>query len=229
MTNFWATVPLLLLFRFLALRFIGLYRFHWLFAGVDEVLKLIFAVCASSAMLLTTANILEIFSFSRGVILTDAALAILLLGLARFGLLFLHHVVITQRADHKLQRVIVVGAGSAGEMMLRECRANSKLGLRIIGFLDDDPDKQGIRVHGVPVLGTIAQLNHAVRRSGADLAILAIQRLDPQKVRALANSCSEIGIRLKVFSLSLHDGVGTRTVRVPEAVAISGALAVGPS
>jgi hypothetical protein len=68
-----------------------------------------------------------------------------------------------------------------------------------------------------------------VRRSGADLAILAIQRLDPQKVRALANSCSEIGIRLKVFSLSLHDGVGTRTVRAPEAVAISGALAVGPS
>ena len=56
------------------------------------------------------------------------------------------------------RRVLVVGAGSGGQMVVREMQLNPNLGSRAIGFLDDDPRKRGMRLHGVNVLGTTEEV-----------------------------------------------------------------------
>ncbi len=51
-------------------------------------------------------------------------------------------------------RVLIVGAGSAGEMMLRQIKTDNKLGYFPVGIIDDDPNKRHVSIHGIPVLGT---------------------------------------------------------------------------
>jgi UDP-GlcNAc:undecaprenyl-phosphate GlcNAc-1-phosphate transferase len=72
-------------------------------------------------------------------------------------------------------KVLIYGAGDAGEMALRECRQNPKLGYEPVGFLDDDPLKKGRRVHGVEVLGSLEQLDEILESSNASGLIVASQ------------------------------------------------------
>jgi FlaA1/EpsC-like NDP-sugar epimerase len=57
------------------------------------------------------------------------------------------------------KRLLIIGAGDSGEKILREIRDNPRLNYEVIGFLDDDPGKKGMRIHGVPVLGPVPKIH----------------------------------------------------------------------
>ena len=64
----------------------------------------------------------------------------------------------------RLKRFLIVGAGNTGESLLREIHRMSVAEYEVVGFIDDDPVKQGISIHGIPVLGTVEQLPQSARR-----------------------------------------------------------------
>ena len=104
-------------------------------------------------------------------------------------------------------RVLVVGAGSAGSMMLKDLLNSPSLGLFPVGVVDDDRRKVGRRLHGIPVLGTLASIPRVADRYQVSAVLLAIPSATDDLVRDVAGMCERAHVTLKVLP-SVHETVG---------------------
>jgi FlaA1/EpsC-like NDP-sugar epimerase len=100
------------------------------------------------------------------------------------------------RPEHhqNASRVLVCGAGVAGQMIVRELQANPQLGLFPVGFLDDDAHKQGVHINSLPVLGGRQDLKEVVRRYSITQAIIAMPRAPGKIIREFVRLCEEVGV-----------------------------------
>lgn len=119
-------------------------------------------------------------------------------------------------------RVLIAGAGDAGTLVAREMRRNPHYGLRPVGFVDDDPEKQNLRVAGTRVLGTTEEMHHAATTSRADSLLIAMPSGGPETVKRLTDLAAVVGLEPQIVphvlahvngSVSLED---IRAVRVED-------------
>ena len=108
----------------------------------------------------------------RSVVILDLILSCALLGGARLARRSLAER--PARRAARLREVLVVGAGSGGQMVVRELKLNPNLGARAIGFLDDDPRKRGMRTEGLKVIGTTDEIGPICDRLAPDEVVIAI-------------------------------------------------------
>jgi FlaA1/EpsC-like NDP-sugar epimerase len=94
-----------------------------------------------------------------------------------------------------VQRVVVYGAGDGGALVVREF-ANTDKAPQMIGFIDDDPRKQRIRVQGYPVLGPFDALVELIEEGGVEMVVIATQLSDPARVERLQALCTEHRVSL---------------------------------
>ncbi|MFN2400321.1 MAG: polysaccharide biosynthesis protein [Gemmatimonadaceae bacterium] len=193
------TLPLLLAFRMLAFGYFRLYRGWWRYVGMRDLVDLLRAVTISS---LVFAASLLFFSrgqgFPRSVLVIDALLTIAFIGGARFGLRALRE---SRRPKviPRLNRVLIIGAGDAGELLLREMRNNPRLGYLPVGFVDDDSRKVGFHIHGVEVLGVTSNLLDVLRTHPADELIIAIPSASRRQIQGIVNRCLESKVPFKIL------------------------------
>jgi UDP-GlcNAc:undecaprenyl-phosphate GlcNAc-1-phosphate transferase len=184
----------------LALAASGSYRGLWLYTSVSDLLRLFRAatlgVGASVLYLLFTTRFA---AFSRAVFVLDWALLILLLGGSRLAFRLLGERLRPQSAGSR--RALIYGAGEGGVLTLRELRSNVGLGRQAIGFLDDDQDKRGARIYGLPVLGGLESAEDVVAAQGIEEIIVASQKIPPGRIRQLEALCSARGVLVTRASL----------------------------
>jgi FlaA1/EpsC-like NDP-sugar epimerase len=177
------------------------------------------ACAVATAILAITFLLLRPFDdqIPRSVVVSNFLLTVFLIGGAR---LLVRMVLVERLARRDVRggrRVIVVGAGSGGQMVAREMQLNPNLAARAIGFLDDDPRKRGMRLHGINVLGTTDEVGEILDEFHPDEVIIAIPSA-PGILRAkVAAACRERDIPVRtlptVFEL-LRGGVQlTRQLR----------------
>lgn len=105
-----------------------------------------------------------------------------------------------QRAHSpKPSRTLVVGAGDAGEIMVTEMLRSRHGSHQPIGFVDDSPLKRGMRIHGVPVLGTTEQLPDICKRQDVDEILLAIPSASGDQIRRITELCAQTGLRVRTL------------------------------
>jgi FlaA1/EpsC-like NDP-sugar epimerase len=104
-----------------------------------------------------------------------------------------------RRSTDADRRVIIAGAGSAGEMVVKEILNNPQLGLTPVGFVDDDLTKLGLRLVNLPVLGTLAQMREIATRMGASDVIIAMPRAPGTVVRGVVRAAYEAGLRTRTI------------------------------
>ncbi len=97
------------------------------------------------------------------------------------------------------KKIILCGAGTAGRMIAREIVNRSASIYHCVGFLDDDPEKQGWELEGVPVLGTISELPRCVEETSAEEVLIAIPSASGAVVRKIAELCNQIGVAFRVL------------------------------
>jgi FlaA1/EpsC-like NDP-sugar epimerase len=107
-----------------------------------------------------------------------------------------------QQTDFRTHRTsgtpaLIVGAGQAGTSLARDLHRVQSFGLTPIGFLDDDPLKQGRRYRGTPVMGTVDDLELVLERTGADVVVIAIPSMSSVAIRALARRAALLGARVR--------------------------------
>ncbi|MDU4258693.1 MAG: nucleoside-diphosphate sugar epimerase/dehydratase [Intestinibacter bartlettii] len=97
------------------------------------------------------------------------------------------------------QRVLIVGAGEAGNMIVRELFKRPELKKMPVGVVDDDKNKQGKCVYDVPVLGTIDDVEHIVKNHCIDEIIICIANINPKRKREIINICKKTDAKIKTI------------------------------
>ncbi len=186
---------------------LGLYHGMWRYTSIRDFGHLFQASALST--LLIMAIILYVYrfqGFSRAVFLMDGVLTFLLTGglrlLIRYhytGGLHLNGISLFRRKNRQSHPVLIIGAGNAGEKTLRELNENEQLDYQVIGFVDDDPEKQGRSIHGIPVIGTIDHLPYLASKWGVRDALIAIPTASGDRMRRILKICKECGIEYKTL------------------------------
>jgi FlaA1/EpsC-like NDP-sugar epimerase len=102
------------------------------------------------------------------------------------------------------KEVLIIGAGDAGQLMVREMQRNRQLHYTPIGFVDDDPRKRGDRIHGVRVLGTTGDLAHVLRDNKPDEVLIAIPSAPGRVRQQIVETCREEVVPVKTLP-GLHE------------------------
>ncbi len=201
---FWMLL-IALLVKPVVYRRMGLYERVWAYASMQEMKLIIKAVTVAAGVVgaLTLALYwLGVFTpFAISLPVFDWLVSLAAIGGLRFGLRLLaeNRAVIEQTSGAKLRRVLVVGAGDAGALVVRELLKNPRLGLAPVGYLDDDADKSGQRIHDVPVLGTLADLAEQVRAQRAEEVVMAIPSAPGRVLRKVADLSRAAGVPFRTM------------------------------
>jgi FlaA1/EpsC-like NDP-sugar epimerase len=189
--------------------FFGLYRRLWAYASINELTLIAGAVSVAStvfsAVMLTLYIVrihdTRILNFPRAILPIDWLLSLVGIG----GLRFSFRLLAESRAANKkvtprkARNVLIIGAGDAGALVVREMQKNRQLGLRPIGYLDDDLAKQRHQMHGVPVVGRLADLRRALEHRPVDEVIIAIPSAGGKIVRLVTDICRLKGIPFRTM------------------------------
>jgi FlaA1/EpsC-like NDP-sugar epimerase len=173
--------------------YFGLYRRLWIYASVNE-LKLIALAVTSASVTVSVIYVilfwLGVFGpgFPRSVLAIDWLLSLLLIGGLRFTLRIIAEST-SPRSSGKARKIIVVGAGDAGALVVKEMQKNRQINLEPVGFLDDDPAKQQHSLLGVPVIGRLNDLAKTLEEHEIDEVIIAIPSAPGKVVRLVADVC----------------------------------------
>jgi FlaA1/EpsC-like NDP-sugar epimerase len=180
----------------------GLYRRLWVYASINELKVIALAVTTASgivSIIMIGLFMLKVFGpgLPRSVLAIDWLLSLFGIGGIRFTIRLLAE---SRAAAEKAgpvgraQRVLVVGAGDAGALVVREMQKNPQLNKTPVGFLDDDPSKQRHQIHGVPVVGQLSDLARVLDSKRVNEVIIAIPSAGGQVVRMVADVCRSKGV-----------------------------------
>jgi FlaA1/EpsC-like NDP-sugar epimerase len=189
----------------------GLYQKWWRYVSGRDFVQIVRAVTVSSAILVVAFTVIRPFAHNlpRSVAVMDFILTLMLITGARLAVRL-----IVERPSRSgrlpKHEVLVIGAGSGGQMVVRELQLNPDLGATAIGFVDDDPRKRGMRMLGLKVLGSTKKIAAILDETQPDEVVIAIPSA-PGTLRAkVVAACREreIGVRTlpTVFEL-LRGGV----------------------
>ncbi len=205
------TVPL----QALLFRHFGLYRGIWRFASLPDLQRLLKAVGAA-AILTPLGPLLWGVSVPVSIYFLDPLLLIVGMGGSRFAYrAWKEHRVANALEHPRVRPVIVLGAGSAADFLLREL-ARNPVGFRVVGLLDDDPRKIGLRIQDVPVLGRLNEIEPWAQRLGVADVILALPSAPAELRQAMTQRCRRAGLNvLTVPSLEdlMHGRVSVTALR----------------
>ena len=185
--------------------FSGLYTRYWRYASVDEIISLASAcILAWAVGAVVFFALLEPFGlltqgFPRSIPVIDGALTLLGIGGLRLGVRIGSGIGPRRGKGEKKLRVLVAGAGAAGSLAVKELRGNAGLGIEPVAFVDDDKRKLGLSIHGVPVLGPLAEIAGVVREQNIDEVVVAMPSAPGRAVRGVIESCGAAGVRVRTL------------------------------
>jgi FlaA1/EpsC-like NDP-sugar epimerase len=138
---------------------------------------------------------LSLSGFSKRVVLADGIITLFLISGLRVSKRIYSEVLWERRLNNRGgKRTLIVGAGNAGDMILRDMMKQGFDHFRPVGFLDDDPMKVGTYIHGIKVLGGTDELERIVLARDVEVVLLAIPTLNHQKLRDLYNAAKKAGV-----------------------------------
>ena len=169
---FTASLPIVLGCKLAALYASGLYQRSWSTFGLRDVAAVVRGVGFGSLLsILIAAYVYRLIGFSRAVFVLDALLLSVAIVATRASFKMMNLVAATRNKRHR--RVLVYGAGAFGQTLVREMRANPMWGMNPIAFLDDDPTKTHRWIMGVPVRGSLDDLEQTLQRLVIDEVVLS--------------------------------------------------------
>ncbi len=199
-TSFWPAIPVVIvLFLFMNV-LMRIYSGRWKYASFDELINLASAATISTAIaflvLLFVPGARKVLPLSVGVI--GGVLSLFIMAFARLQWRMLGEMRM-RRGEKGRKRVLLIGAGEAGEMIARDMMRHPEYDYSPVGFVDDDPAKKKLVMRGVPVLGNREDIPRLVKRHEIDEIFITIPSATGEKVREILPFCEESGAEVMIL------------------------------
>lgn len=200
--------------------YLGLYGRLWRYASVDELVRIIGATLLAETvgagiMIGTVIHLVGITSFPRSIPFIDALITMIVAGGPRFAVRWAYRGGIPRRRSDPgvgTRRVLIMGAGDVGAMIVKEMRERPLLGFSPVGFVDDDRAKHGIRIHGAPVLGDRSAIPELAEKHDVDEVVIAMPSAPGSAIRGVVEICEKAGLRTRIVPAMSDILTGTVSV-----------------
>ena len=184
----------------------GFYRGWWRYVGLVDVVRLVAGLSVAGAILLISWYAGPMLGIPgkwvrspRGVLLTDFAFSLLALFGARALVRLGRDRFRPEPLPSEARRVLIIGAGDAGETLAREIEHRPQLGMRVVGFVDDQRAKWGSHIRGIRVSGGIANIASIADDTGATEALIAIPSASGKRVREIIHHLAAADLQFKTI------------------------------
>lgn len=226
LSNLIILLPAAIIVQTLSACFFGVYRGVWRYTSTSELIKII-----KSAV--TTSTLLTLFVFfstekhilPRSIPFLFAIMNTMFLGGSRVTYRLLKDYGIKSPLR---KRVLIVGAGAGAETLIRNLQRNNEKGYQLVGLIDDDPKKLGKEIHGVRVIGNIAQLHKIARQTRTSLILIAMPSAGSEVMQRIVAQCEKTHISYRTLP-SLNDiATGRASVTTIREVVLEDLLSRNP-
>ncbi|WP_187470454.1 polysaccharide biosynthesis protein [Dictyoglomus thermophilum] len=204
--NYW-NILLQAIFRELAIFFFlytflfKLHRTLWEYFSLEALKELTLAVTLEKVIFFLSHLLLPISGLPRSIVVISYFTSLLFLFSVRAFSRWYHESskIKSKKIYISPKRVVIVGAGDAGEKILREIKTNREINYDVVGFLDDDPKKIGKTIHGVKILGPISSLPTVVVEKRVQEILVAIPSASPSLLRNIVSMASKLRVPVKTL------------------------------
>ncbi len=179
--------------------FFRLYKSVWRYASIGELIQVIMALFVNTALLVSYFMATQVF-VARSIYIFYGILAMIFVGGFRFSYRLLRRI-----RNHELfsnapyTRVMIIGAGDAGAVVIRELKNSNKLNSKPVAIIDDDKSKEGTAIFQVPVVGQRKDIVMVAEKMRIDEIIIAMPSASKQAVREIVEECKKTKCSLKTL------------------------------
>ena len=208
--RFLTAVPVMLVVKLGTFLALGVYRGLWRYASVDSLFVYTSAVLTGSvASVLVLLFAFRFVGFSRAVFVLDGLILLVLLASSRMTFRLFRRLPPVPVTEGR--RVLIYGAGDAGELVVREMFNNPSLRCVPVGFADDDPLKHGKVIHGLRVLGGNGSLRTICERQRVEEVLISSTKLPPERIEEIVRDCRAASVALKRMRIQIEPLEGNTT------------------
>ena len=177
----------------------GFYNSLWRYASVQDAVEIGKGVTIASFIAVFAVFFLREFTpVPRSIFVLDWILLLAFLTTSRLIWRIIRETYVVNKSTEG-PRTLIVGAGEAGSLLLKEIRRQPHASYQVCGFVDDDPEKKGMRLHGVPVLGATRQLKSLISAHEVEDVIIAMPSADGKALRSIMDSCKNANVTFKTL------------------------------
>lgn len=224
--NAWNVLPYYVVGSLFVFRLAGLYRGLWRYASVEELGRIGVAVVSSAAWLTALLYIPFASTFPRSALVITAMLVGLGIGASRISARVVRDLLTKRETPPSDSSTLIIGAGDAGAMLLREF---IKHGKRPIGFIDDDPLKRGQRIQGVEVIGDRTELRKIIEEHQVTDVVIAMPSVSREVIRETYEQLRDIpGVCIRTVPTLFDIGTGKVEIGQPRPVDLADLLGRDP-
>ncbi|MCY7348572.1 MAG: hypothetical protein LH614_20475 [Pyrinomonadaceae bacterium] len=198
------SLPFLIVLKLFAFLIVGVYRGIWRYTSVRDLFSFSKGVALGSVLSVLALLLFYRFEFfSRAVFVVDALILFFALAGSRLAFRFFRQLLPSGNPGEG-RKILIYGAGDGGEMILRELNNNPEWNYSPVGFVDDDPLKQGKVINGLKVYGGNGSLVKICRENEIEEILLSFRRISPDKLNEVRDTCRELNVSLKRAFLKIE-------------------------
>lgn len=197
---------LLLLVKIPVFYSVGLYRGMWRYTSYSDIFNIFRGTIYSAAIVMVMLLMINRFTgFSRSIFILDSLLTFFLITAHRAAIRYFYKNIegprqfFSHRKAIRKKKLLLVGAGSAADKVLREIQGSRRFPYVTVGLVDDDPQKAGLKIHGVPVVGMIEDLSQHVARTSAEEILITDTQHSSESMQHIVALCQDSGVPYKVL------------------------------
>ncbi len=182
----------------------GMYARYWRYASIEELLALTLAILAAAGLaggigLVSSRMLVSIADLPRSIPFIFFLLALVVTAGPRLTTRLLPRYSRHRSDSHTVPAALIMGAGDAGSLIAREIQRHPRPGMTVVGFLDDDPQKHHMLIHGLPVLGTRYDLPDLVARYQVQQLLIAMPSAPGKVIREITQMGEQAGVQVKTM------------------------------
>ena len=192
------TLPVLIIIKLVIFGHFGLYAGLWRYAGIDDIWRILKANVLATLLFIPAVLFVHTFiGFPRSVFTLDLILCFGFIAGIRFTNRLLREKFVPENKT-KRKKALIIGAGEAGVIILKESRTNPKANIEIVGFIDDDRTKRNLRIQGVSILGSRSDISFIVEKYGVEEIIIAIPSAKGEVIRDIISHCKTPSVKIRI-------------------------------